>query len=137
MTPVSQSYILHQLTELDSIQQQVATLLQSHQIANEIQQDLRLIMDEIISNVFHYSHQGASCLVLLNITLTDHYCGLEFTDPGPAFNPLEQALPKQDIPITEREIGGLGIYLVRTLADKIQYQRSQDRNILSVIKFLN
>lgn len=76
MTPVSQSYILHQLTELDSIQQQVATLLQSHQIANEIQQDLRLIMDEIISNVFHYSHQGASCLVLLNITLTDHYCGL-------------------------------------------------------------
>lgn len=137
MTPVSQSYILHQLTELGPTQQRVATLLQSYQISHEIQQDLRLIMDEIISNVFHYGHQGQSCSVLLTITLTDNSCGLEFTDQGPAFNPLEQAMPKQDIPITEREVGGLGIYLVRILADKIQYQRYQESNILSVVKFLN
>lgn len=137
MTPISQSYILHQLTELDATQQRVATLLQSHQISHEVQHDLRLIIDEIISNIFHHGHQDAPCLISLVITITNDYCSLEFTDQGPVFNPLAQSLPKQENPIAEREIGGLGIYLVRMLADKIQYQHHQGNNILSIIKHLN
>ena len=61
----------------------------------------------------------------------EHYC-VSFTDNGKNFNPLEQKMPDTDVDIANREIGGLGILLVKKLADSVQYQRVENKNILKV-----
>jgi anti-sigma regulatory factor (Ser/Thr protein kinase) len=58
----------------------------------------------------------------------------EVEDEGPAFNPLEMALPDTRQPLEERSVGGLGIYLVRTLMDEVAYRRQNGSNLLVLEK---
>ena len=58
---------------------------------------------------------------------------MEFIDDGLAFNPMSAPAPDLDAEIHERPIGGLGVHLVRELAQRIDYTRTRGRNILKVI----
>ena len=60
-------------------------------------------------------------------------CAMEFTDDGLAFNPVAQPAPDLEADIGERPIGGLGVHLVRELAERVDYTRTRGRNILKVI----
>ncbi len=51
--------------------------------------------------------------------------------------PLEKETPDTDLPLEERQIGGLGIHLVRNLMDKVTYQRRIDKNRLTLVKNIN
>jgi serine/threonine-protein kinase RsbW len=52
-------------------------------------------------------------------------------DHGKPFNPIESDIdPQLDMPLSERELGGLGIYLIRKLMDESVYQRLGDQNVL-------
>lgn len=53
-------------------------------------------------------------------------------DDGAPFNPFALAAPNTDLPI--REIGGLGIHLVRNMFDHVSYRRHIDRNIVTLVK---
>ena len=59
---------------------------------------------------------------------------LTIIDDGIPFNPLTPETPDTNTPIEERELGGLGIHLVRTLADEATYQRQADKNVLTLVK---
>jgi serine/threonine-protein kinase RsbW len=54
-------------------------------------------------------------------------------DSGVEFNPLDQNQPDLDLPLDRRPVGGLGIFLVRTLAVSVKYRRDGSRNILSFL----
>jgi len=53
------------------------------------------------------------------------------SDDGKAFNPLEQSPPDIHAPLEDRKIGGLGIHLLRTLMEKVEYRRDDGRNHLT------
>jgi serine/threonine-protein kinase RsbW len=55
-------------------------------------------------------------------------------DDGVAFDPLARAAPDVTADLDEREIGGLGIHLVRTLMDGMTYERRGERNVLVIVK---
>jgi len=57
---------------------------------------------------------------------------LRLVDNGPAFNPLEYPDPDLNLPAGERPIGGLGIYLIKKLADSIEYRRHEGQNQLTL-----
>ena len=59
---------------------------------------------------------------------------VEFIDNGIEFNPLLKENPKTPKNIEEAEIGGLGIYLTKELADELEYQYENDENHLIIIK---
>jgi serine/threonine-protein kinase RsbW len=59
---------------------------------------------------------------------------MEFEDRGREFNPLEVGEPDLDTPIEDRQLGGLGIHLVKNMVDLAQYRREGDRNILLLRK---
>ena len=57
-------------------------------------------------------------------------------DDGLPFNPLEAPEPDLDSPIETRQIGGLGIHLVRNVTDGLEYRRNEGRNRLVIRKQL-
>ena len=97
------------------------------------QASLDIVLDEIASNIVKFS--GASGFTV-EIELTDDPKGvtLVFGDDGLPYNPLEHADPDTTLSAAERQIGGLGILMVKKIADKIRYTRVRNRNFLVVQK---
>ena len=64
----------------------------------------------------------------------DEHIEMEFEDRGREFNPLEIGEPDFETPVEERQLGGLGIHLVKKMMDETKYRREGDRNILLLRK---
>jgi anti-sigma regulatory factor (Ser/Thr protein kinase) len=59
---------------------------------------------------------------------------VEVADDGCPFNPLEHPSPDVSLPLDQRPIGGLGIYMMRKSLDQLEYRREQERNVLVMVK---
>jgi sigma-B regulation protein RsbU (phosphoserine phosphatase) len=113
---------------------QVDAGLTRHKLPATLMHDVHLVIEEIACNVFAHGNSGhlAPSLELI-ATVDGNELLMEFTDDGLAFNPMAQALPDLDAHIDDRPIGGLGVHLVRELAERIEYTRTRGRNVLRVI----
>lgn len=95
---------------------------------------IKLILEEVVLNALNYGHLEKPTNVSLKITDLDKEVSIEILDDGKPFNPLKDApVPDTDAPLEERPIGGLGVYLVKTLVSDISYERINDKNSLSII----
>jgi anti-sigma regulatory factor (Ser/Thr protein kinase) len=70
--------------------------------------------------------------VTLELALTQADIVITICDNGHAFDPLSREAPNLDIDIAERDVGGLGIHLVRGLAADCRYARIDDHNVLRI-----
>ena len=116
---------------LDALTSAVSEGTESKDLAGE----MRLIAEEVLTNVLKYAYpvsgpRGAK--VALSVD-TKEVC-LEIRDQGWPFDPLAQPPPKLDAPIEEREEGGLGIHLIKSLADGAAYAREGETNVLRITK---
>jgi len=59
---------------------------------------------------------------------------IEIIDWGIPFDPLSLPEPDIEAPPEEREVGGLGIHIMRNIMDEVSYKREGDRNILTLVK---
>ncbi len=83
--------------------------------------------DEVLSNVVDH---GGAAAVQVTAGVRDGRVTVEVVDDGVAFDPTAAAAPDTGLGVDEREIGGLGVHLVRKLMDDVAYQREGDRNRL-------
>ena len=94
---------------------------------------LHVILDEICSNIV--KHSKASGFEIDIERLADPVgVKLTFIDDGMPYDPLNHEDPDMSLPAEERPIGGLGIMMVRKMADSVSYERARDRNYFSVVK---
>jgi anti-sigma regulatory factor (Ser/Thr protein kinase) len=94
---------------------------------------LELVLEEIVVNVARYAYpkaQPGTADVGWRVTAPGRLA-VEVRDRGRAYNPLEGAPPGLEEELADRPIGGLGIFLVKRLADGASYAREGDRNVLS------
>jgi sigma-B regulation protein RsbU (phosphoserine phosphatase) len=100
---------------------------------HEIQNKIEIAAEEIFTNIANYAYTNEVGKVNIAVSTTD---GLKITfeDNGRPFNPTESPSPDLEKPIEEREIGGLGLYIVKQVMDKMEYTRENDRNILIISK---
>lgn len=95
----------------------------------------RLAIDEIVSNCVKYGYDdSAEHHIDLELSIAGEWMTIAITDDGHFFNPLEHPEPDMSLPVEERPIGGLGIHLLRKMADHIEYERSFERNRLRIHK---
>jgi serine/threonine-protein kinase RsbW len=95
--------------------------------------DVCLALDEVLANVIRHGYKGdprGAIHVLAD--LRDSELVLEVRDQARAFDPLSAPAPDLDRPVHERPIGGLGIHLVRSLVDHLEYAREQGENRLTL-----
>ena len=96
---------------------------------------LQIFLDEIGSNIVRYS--GASGFVI-DVELTDTPDGIRlvFFDDGMPYDPLSHVDPDTTLSADKRQIGGLGIFMVKKMATSVAYARTNNRNRLTVFKKL-
>ncbi|SHL27372.1 SpoIIE family protein phosphatase [Fibrobacter sp. UWH4] len=99
------------------------------------QMQINIAIDEIYSNIVKFS--GATKVTLIvevrKATLTAR---LTFIDNGKPYDPIKQADPDVTLPAEEREIGGLGIFIVKKTMDSVCYRRNGENNELAITKTL-
>lgn len=111
-------------------------MLAEKPVPKKITTQILTAVDEVFTNIFSYAYQdgdGAGT-VRLGIRVDEKTILLRFSDSGLAFDPLKAADPDLDIPAEEREIGGLGIFLVKKMMDKVIYARKDGQNVLVLKK---
>lgn len=97
-----------------------------------------LCVDELVTNIIAHAYDDKQeHAVLLECRLYDNRIELELRDDGRPFDPTQKQTPNLDLPMEEKSIGGLGIHLVTTLMDKVEYHREGDYNVLVSTKMLD
>lgn len=97
---------------------------------------LGLCLDEIFTNIANYGCEGGkTCFVEVELDAKDGKIFGKISDDAKKFNPLsEAAAPDLTSPVEKREIGGLGVYLVKKNLDSVEYKYENGKNVLSFHK---
>ena len=99
------------------------------------QMQINIAIDEIYSNIVKFS--GATEVTLIvEIRKATLSARLTFIDNGKPYDPIKQADPDITLPAEEREVGGLGIFIVKKTMDSVCYRRNGDKNELAITKTL-
>ena len=106
-------------------------VLQAHDAPMKVITQVNIAADEIFSNIARYS--GASAAVV-DCEVMGTRAVIRFTDDGKPYDPTQQPEPDVTQSAEEREIGGLGIFMVRKMADRVSYEYAQGRNVLTIEK---
>lgn len=91
---------------------------------------LKVVADEIFSNIVYYSGAKNAEVLFGN---DENTVTLVFVDDGMPYNPLETKEPDITASAEEREIGGLGLFMVKKMAEDVQYEYTSEKNRLTVI----
>ncbi len=94
---------------------------------------LELATEEAVTNICSYAYEIPPGLVSIRVARADDAVRVEFIDNGVPFDPLAADAPDLQADLESREVGGLGIFLIRRLLDEVHYHRRDNRNILSLV----
>ena len=104
-------------------------------VGKSLASKLRLAVEEAVVNVIKYAYPSGRHGSIHVAFMTDgRQLKITITDTGVSFDPTTIAKVDTSLSAKERKIGGLGIFLVREIMDSINYERVDDRNILTLTK---
>ncbi|GHT90565.1 hypothetical protein FACS1894122_01160 [Alphaproteobacteria bacterium] len=126
--------VKNKIDEFDRIAENVQSFCTEHKIPEERFQSISLILDEVVTNVMNYAYpDGKEHTFTIKLEKCDKNICICITDNGVAFDPLSLADPDTESSIDERQIGGLGIFLVKQLSENLEYTRVDDKNQLYIV----
>jgi len=109
--------------------------IQLHHLPPKIAFVLQLSLEELITNCIKYNMDaGTHPIIEINLRYEPGLLIIEMEDDSAPFNLLEAEIPKINVSIQDRELGGLGIHLVRSLMDEVQYKRNGHKNCIRLKK---
>jgi len=111
----------------------IASELEKTSYPPDIQNEIEIATEEIFTNIVNYAYGQECGKVKISIS-TENEVKIRFEDNGKPFNPQEHEAPDLNKPINEREIGGLGLFMVKNIMDKVEYTRENGKNILIIAK---
>ena len=102
------------------------------------QMQIDIAIDELFGNIAHYAYapDTGEATVQFDFDESLRRICVTLIDRGVPYNPLEKDDPDVTLSAQEREIGGLGIFLVKKTMDGIDYERRQDCNVVRIYKNL-
>jgi anti-sigma regulatory factor (Ser/Thr protein kinase) len=95
-------------------------------------QKIELAVEEALVNIFNYAYPDGPGEVEVNCRADHDHFLIEIVDSGIPFDMTSLPDPDLAANVDDREIGGLGIFLIKKMADEVKYGREAGRNILSL-----
>ncbi len=98
-----------------------------------------LAAEEIFVNIANYAYIPRSGTVTIRISLSEDHSqvNITFSDSGMPYDPLAKEDPDVTLPSEERQIGGLGIFLIKKYMDDVRYRFADGKNHLTIVKNLD
>ncbi len=110
--------------------------LRLHGCSLKAQMQIDIAIDELFGNIAHYAYDPGVGPATVRVELKEEPLAviITFIDRGVPYDPLKKADPDTELSAEEREIGGLGIYMVKKTMDGISYEYKNGQNILTITK---
>ena len=127
--------IKNQVGELERVTQFVEEIGEELKLDMELQMNLNLVMEEMVSNVIFYAYpEGKTADIELHAECNGKELTFVLSDQGKEFDPTLKEDTDTNVNPAEREIGGLGIYIVKNIMNQVTYQRLEGKNLLTMKK---
>jgi anti-sigma regulatory factor (Ser/Thr protein kinase) len=124
--------------EFATLQQWLLSIAAELDMQERIRKQLMICCDEIFTNIASYAYTDGNGSVTVTVEFVSETKSLRiiFSDSGIAFNPLEISEPDTSSALSERKVGGLGMFMVKKMMDSVEYCRQDGKNILTLTKCL-
>jgi len=121
------------LAELGRVTEEAVRFIEANGIQREAVYAANLAIEEMGTNILKFGYDdSAAHEIVLRIEILANRLLVVLEDDGHEFNPLNAPAPDVNLPAEQRQPGGLGIYLVRKLAEDMRYERGAGRNRLTI-----
>jgi len=128
--------ISNKIDEMPKVIEHFEEFATKNEMPLEVIQKFNIVLDELLNNIISYAfadyleHE-------IEVKFQLKYLRLIITleDDGIPFNPFRNAAPDIKLAINERDLGGLGVHIVKNIVDEYAYIRQSNRNIINLVKY--
>ena len=129
--------VVNRPEEIDRVNAEFGDFLEEKGIPVSLGYKVNISFDELLSNIISYAYtDDGEHVIDIKIELSGDRLVITISDDGIPYNPLGTAVPDTSLSLEEREIGGLGIHLVRNLMGDVTYQRKVNKNVTTLVHHL-
>jgi len=134
--PMQSVQFIAKFEYLDEISEFVGEMARTGGFVSKDIHNIHFAADEAASNIIEHAYEGVKNGVLeTSCSVTDGAITIIMVDYGESFDPSAIPSPNLKVDLSERKIGGLGIFLMRQLMDEVHYESRKDRsNVLTMMK---
>lgn len=124
------------MENLDSLQEFIRNQLETAGCSMKLMMQIEIAVEEIFVNIVHYAYSPdvGDVMVKCETQQEPLSVAIQFRDQGVPFNPLLKKDADTTLSADERQIGGLGILMVKKSMDSIEYSYKDGYNILTIRK---
>ncbi len=130
------------LENLDDVLAFIGDELEMVQCSMKIVTQMQIAVEEIFVNIASYAYEGSelgtddqNAKISVDFDKESNLISVTFEDRGIPYNPLEKPDPDVSLPAEKRQIGGLGIFMVKKSMDDMIYRFEDGKNILTIKKY--
>ena len=125
------------IENLDKVTEFVDGFLVAHKADPKAKTQIDVAIDEIYSNIVHYAYHDTGvgkAKVIIDFSKSNNKAIITFEDRGEKYDPLQKADPNTTASLEDRQIGGLGIFIVKKTMDNMEYEYVNGSNVLKLTK---
>ena len=122
--------------ELDAVLQFVDVQLEAMDCPPKVQMQIDLAVEEIFVNIANYAYRPGTGTATIRVDAEGSSVSITFIDSGIPYDPLKKDDPDISLPAEQRQIGGLGILLVKKTMDDVRYDYVNACNVLTIVKVI-
>ena len=123
------------LRELAGVASEIDRFCEARDLEPQIAYAVNLSVDEILTNTISYAYDDDEThRIELVVRMDDGALVVVIEDDSAAFDVTAETQPELDASLSERDIGGLGLFLVHQMMDGVEYQRRDGRNVVTLTK---
>ena len=123
------------LQDVERLNRLVRQFGELHEIPGRTLYAVNLAIDELVTNAILYGFESpAGQQITVRVDVEGAQLRAVIEDHGREFDPLTHPAPDLNAPLEARQLGGLGVHLVRSLMDHLDYRRAGAKNVLTFWK---
>lgn len=127
--------IKNEVNELENVARFVEEIGEELGLGMELQMNLNLVMEEMVSNIIFYAYpEGTQASIDLMAESDGKELTFVLSDQGREFDPTVMGEADIDTNPADRELGGMGIFIVKNIMNQVTYQRLEGKNLLTMKK---
>lgn len=128
--------VKNNIAELENISLALEKYFDENALPSPLLFEVNLVIEEIFTNIVFYAfNDDKEHLINIMVEKVNNAIKIIIEDSGLPFDPMTTPEPDFNKSLLDREIGGLGIHLIKKLMDQVEYHRLEGKNVLQMIKY--